>query len=194
MRATIKTFTIAIATMTTASVAHADGYFEGVAGLSIPAGDESMKFGIRAGGGAGPTKLELSGDITLVNPDSAIDDAPGDFGAQQYRVLIGARHAIPMGSATLFFRGGGGLDVFHYGLSGQVFGVEFSQSETDLGIAAEVGGGFAVNVGPKLYVGGQIAVPMAFHFDDDDPNDNEDADLEYTAYDIDLLFTIGTRQ
>lgn len=201
MRPTITTFTIAIATMTTASVAQADGYFEGVAGLSIPVGDddwdefadESMKLGIRAGGGGGPTALEVSGDVTLINPDPAVENLPGDFGAQQYRVLIGARHRVKAGNAMLFFRGAGGVDVFHYGISGDVFGVEFEQTETDPGIAAEVGGGFVVPVG-NLYVGAQLAVPMAFHFDDDDPNNNEDADLEYTAYAIDLMFTIGTRQ
>jgi hypothetical protein len=201
MRATITTFTIAIATTVTAGTAAADGYFEGVAGLSIPVGDEdwddfadeSLKFGLRAGGGAGLTALELSGDIMLVNPDSVVDDLPGDFSAQRYRVLIGARHRVQAGKATIFVRGGAGVDVFHYSASGQIFGVEFEQSETDPGIAAELGGGFTIPFG-NLYLGGQMAMPLAFHFDDDDPNDDEDADLEYSAYDIDLLFTIGMRQ
>jgi hypothetical protein len=206
MRATIKTVVCVpaislIASMATAGTAAADGYFEGVAGLSIPFGDddwddfsdESLKLGVRAGGGGGPTGLELSGDVTLVNPDSVIDDLPGDFGAQRFRVLIGARHRIKAGNATVFFRAGGGVDIFHYTASGELFGVEFERSETDPGLAAEVGGGFTVPVG-NFYIGGQIGVPMAFHFDDDDPDDDEDADLEYSAYDIDLLFTIGMRQ
>jgi hypothetical protein len=203
MRPTITTFTIAIATTALAGTAAADGgYFEGVAGLSVPFGDddwdnfsdESLKFGFRAGGGAGPAVLELSGDVSLINADDAVDNAPGDFGAQQFRLLVGARHQIKAGNALVFFRGGAGLDVFHYSISGSVLGVDFEQSETDPGLAVEVGGGFAIAVGPKLYVGGQLAVPMGFHFDDDDPDDNNDADLEYNAYDIDLLFTLGTRQ
>jgi hypothetical protein len=205
MRATITTFTtIAIATTAWVGTAAADGgYFEGVAGVSVPFGDddwdrfsdESLKFGIRAGGGAGPTALELTGDVSFINTDPDIEQfIPGDFGAQQFRLLVGARHQIKAGNALVFFRAGAGLDVFHYGTSGTFLGVDFEQSETDPGIAAEVGGGFAIAVGPKLYVGGQVAVPMAFHFDDDDPDDNNDADLEYNAYDVDLLFTIGTRQ
>lgn len=206
MRATIKTSVLvsAIAVATTAALAGtaaADGYFEGVAGLSIPFGDddwdnfsdESLKLGVRAGGGGGPTALELAGDITLVNTDADLDDLPGDFSSQRFRVLIGARHRIKAGNATVFFRGAGGVDVFRYSASGEVLGIEFERSETDPGIAAEVGGGFTVPVG-NFYIGGQLAVPMAFHFDDDDPNDDEDADLEYSAYDIDLLFTIGMRQ
>lgn len=203
MRTTITLFTIAIASTAAMSTAAADGgYFEGVAGLTVPVGDddwdqfadESLKLGIRAGGGGGPTALELGGDITLVSPDADVENLPGDFSSQQYRILIGARHRIPVGKATMFLRGAGGVDVFHYSISGTVLGVDFERSETDPGLALEVGGGLSVPVGPSLYVGAQAAVPMAFHFDGDDPNDDNDADLEYTAYALDVMFTIGTRQ
>jgi hypothetical protein len=48
------------------------------------------------------------------------------------------------------------------------------------------------SLGGNLYVGAHLAVPMAFHFDDDDPGDDGDFDFEYNGFDIDLLFTIGT--
>ena len=38
----------------------------------------------------------------------------------------------------------------------------------------------------------QLALPIALHFDDDDPNDPEDFDLEYTGVDLDFLFAVGT--
>lgn len=201
MRATIKTFTIAIATMTTASVAHADGYFEGVVGLAVPVADddyddlsnESLKLGLRAGGGGGPTKLELSADFTPVNLEYEGNDLL-DTSAQRYRVLIGARHVVPAGKASLFVRLGAGVDIAHASAFGTIVGIDYEYSDTDPGIAAEAGMGVAIPIGGKLYVGGHFAVPMAFHFDEDDPDDDTDVSFDYTGIDIDVLFTIGTRQ
>ncbi len=197
---TISMLTVAAATTAGVQTAAADGYVEGIVGLAIPVGDddydgfadESLKLGMRAGGGAGPTALELALDFTPVNPEA--ETGLLDISVQRYRMLVAARHRVPAGPGTVFLRAGLGVDVLHYSASRSIFGVMFEASETDPGIAAEVGGGITVPVGGKLYVGGHFALPMAFHFDDDDPMDPEDTDLEYTGYDIDLLLTIGTRQ
>lgn len=201
MRATISAFTIAIATTAAATPAAADGYAEAVVGLAVPVADDdydnyaddSLKLGLRAGGGAGPTKLELTGDFTMVNPEFEGNDVL-DSSAQRYRILVGARHQVPVGKAALFVRLAGGVDIAHASVFGTVFGVDFETSDTDPGIAAEAGMGITVPIAGKLYVGGHIAVPMAFHFDEDDDQDPDDVFFDYTGVDIDVLFTIGTLQ
>ncbi len=201
MRATIPAFTIAIATTTAATPAVADGYAEAVVGLAVPVADDdydnyaddSLKLGLRAGGGAGPAMLELTGDFTLVNPEFEGNDLV-DSSAQRYRILVGARHHVPVGKASLFVRVGGGIDIAHARVYGSVFGVDYEYSDTDPGIAAEAGLGITVPIGGKLYVGGHLAVPMAFHFDEDDTSDDTDVFFDYTGVDLDVLFTIGTRQ
>jgi hypothetical protein len=202
MRATITTCTIAIATTASVGTAAADGYVEGVVGLAVPIGDddydqfadESLKLGVRAGGGGGPTKLELAGDFTLVDPAAEGGILNLDVSAQRYRILIGGRHQIPAGKASLFVRLGAGIDIVHASATGTAFGVDFEVSDTDPGIAAEVGFGFTIPLGASGYVGAHLAIPMGFHFDEDDPNDESDLSFDYTGVDLDALFTIGTRQ
>lgn len=202
MRATIPAFTIALATTAAATPAAADGYAEAVVGLAIPVADDdydefaddSLKLGLRAGGGAGPTMLELTGDFTFVDPASEGGLLNVDINAQRYRLLVGARHVIPAGKASLFVRVGAGVDVVHASATGSAFGIAFEVSDTDPGIAAEAGMGITVPIGGKLYVGGHFAVPMAFHFDEDDRSDDTDVFFDYTGVDLDVLFTIGTRQ
>lgn len=189
------------------------GYFEGVVGLAVPiadlnddsnsldydtAFDESLKLGVRAGSGTGPSAFELTLDFTPLNNDISFGFPGGslDVDVLRFRALAGLRHRTAVGKGrgvVVFGRVGAGLDVLHYGASGSFLGIEYERSETDPGLALEVGGGVAVRLGGKLYLGGQLALPMAFHFDDDDPNDAEDADLEYGGVDLDLLFTVGTR-
>jgi hypothetical protein len=179
------------------------GFIEAVVGVAVPvAGDENyeeleeeLKLGARAGSGGGPTAIELGLDYTPFGRE----DASGplgeiDVGADRFRVLAGVRHRVPMGTTkgSLFLRGGVGVDIVRLSVSGTILGQPFEESETDLGIAAEVGGGFTFPLGTKAYVGAHLAVPIAFHFDDDDPDDDADADLEYTGFDLDVLFTVGT--
>lgn len=178
-------------------------FMEAVLGLAVPVAeedyedtvDESLKLGVRFGsgqapGGAGWPGLELSLDFTPVNPE--LDSATIDISIQRYRGLIGVRHRIPAGKGALFLRAGLGADLVHVSASGSILGINFETSETDVGLAAEVGAGLMFPIGGNLYVGAHFAVPMAFHFDDDDPGDPDDTDFEYTGVDLDLLFTIGT--
>jgi len=183
-----------------AAPALADGYFEGVLGVAEPIGDDdyddyvdgSLKLGIRAGGGAGPTAVELTADVTPYDDD--LDSAIADASIQRYRALVGIRHRIPTGKrgGEVVIRAGVGADILKVGVSGSLLGIEYERNETDLGLAVELGAGLLIPLG-KAYLGPQVALPMGFHFDDDDPNDPEDNNLEYTAIDIDLLLVAGTR-
>ena len=176
------------------------GYAEAVVGMAIPIADDdyedlddAFKFGLRLGSGHGPTAVELSADYTPFDVDGNSDDSL-DFTFDRFRVLVGVRHRVPLGSVKggqLFLRGGVGADIVHYAVDGTII-VPIDYSDTDPGIAAELGAGFVIGLGPKAYLGGQLAVPMGFHFDDEQ-DDAADTDLDYTGVDIDLLFTVGAR-
>jgi hypothetical protein len=182
--------------------AHAEGgYAEAVVGLALPLADddyedldESVKVGLRAGSGSSPTAIELTADYTPFGETSESGLGTIEIDFDRFRVLAGIRHRIPMGGkgGQIFIRAALGGDLVRFGAQGTLVGFDIDRHDTDPGLAAELGGGFVIPVSGKLYVGGQLAVPMAFHFDDDDPDDPDDADLEYTGIDLDLLFTIGT--
>jgi hypothetical protein len=55
----------------------------------------------------------------------------------------------------------------------------------------EIGGGVLYSLG-VVSVGVQIAIPMAFHFTEQDPPNGHYLDFDYNAYDLDLLLTVGT--
>jgi len=183
------------------SPAAAGGFAEVVGGVMVPVAeddytdviDESLKLGVRLGslgpGGYGP---EVAADWTAM--DDGIDEVLGvETALSRYRLQLGARFGKPIGrNAEVFGRVAGGVDIVHFTADGTVVIVDVDYSETDLGIAAEVGAGVAVNLG-KVSVGGQVALPMAFHFEEDDPADPQDIDLEYTGIDIDLLFTVAVK-
>jgi hypothetical protein len=180
-----------------AGVAHAEGYVEGVAGVAIPVSDddyseleEALKLGVRAGSGA-PMAVEFAADYTNYQGTEALDIK---FDLTRYRAMIGVRQHIAVGekkNAALFIRGNVGADVMQFTAHSDGI-IDIDESETDVGIAAELGIGGLARFG-NLYLGGHLAVPFAFHFDEDDPNDDEDVDAEYTGVDIDILFTAGVR-
>ncbi|MBA2541860.1 MAG: hypothetical protein H0V17_19605 [Deltaproteobacteria bacterium] len=180
------------------SPAHADGaFFEGDVGLAVPIADDdyeasvddSLKLGLRLGTRTGFGGLDLGIDVTPYSDD--LDSGFADIDIERYRFQIGARYEKPVGAkARLFFRAAGGIDLLHYTAEGSILGVAFETSETDVGIALEVAGGVLFDVG-KVQLGVKLGLPFAFHFDDDDPNDPEDADLEYTGVDLDLAFVVG---
>lgn len=188
----------AAAILGTAGSAAAEGFVEGVVGAVVPieedsyadAVDEGLKVGLRAGSGLGPGAFELALDYTAFGGFEVLGSA---YDFTRYRALVGGRHRIGLdgaGKVALLVRVGVGVDVMSLRVTNDLF--DFESTETDAGIAAEVGTGFVVSLG-KVYVGGQLALPMAFHFDEDDPDDPEDNDVEYNALDIDVLFTVGAR-
>jgi hypothetical protein len=179
--------------------AMADSYLELLGGMAVPLADDdyednvepSLKLGVRFASGNPGGGLEVGFDFTPVN--IGFETGNFDVGIERYRIQAGGRFLRPVGSkAHVFGRAAAGLDIVHYSTSGQILGVEIEASETDVGIAFELGGGVLIDVGP-VSIGGQLAIPFALHFEEDDPDDNNDADLEYTGIDLDLLFFVAIR-
>ena len=180
-----------------ATPAAADSFAEVVAGMALPLAeddytdqvDDSPKLGVRFGtAGEKGAGLELGLDFTPVNHE--LPEVLGfDIDFQRYRILLGGRFGAPVGKGKLraFGRVGAGVDIVRTSVTQDTLDVD--ESETDLGLAVEVGGGLLFDAGPVV-VGGQVALPFAFHFEDDQ-NENR-IDYEYTGIDLDLLLTVGT--
>lgn len=190
-------FAIAALLVMASAPAYADGaFFEGDVGLMTPIGDdeyetnidEGLKLGLRLGTRTGPRALDVSFDFTPIN-----DDLFGNVDVQRFRFMVGGRYEYPLSAkAHLFVRGAAGIDLVHVSASGQILGVEFDFSQTDVGLGLEVSGGVMFDVG-KAQVGAKLGFPFAFHFDDDDPDDPDDTDLDYTGVDLDVAFVLGVR-
>jgi hypothetical protein len=193
--------TLAAALIALPSIAAAGGFAEAVVGGAVPLGDSewtdtvdaSVKLGVRAGSlgerGAG---LELTLDFTPVSFVGQTTFGNLDTTAQRFRALLGGRLQRHLGGPGRFFaRVGAGVDVGHVATQGNVLGFDVDESQTDVGLALELGAGAGVDLG-SVFVAGQVAFPLAFHFDDNDPDDTHDYDFEYTAVDLDLLFSVGS--
>lgn len=184
--------------LVSASEARADrGFVEPHVGIMIPvaddeytdAADESLKLGVRIGSGSDRRALDLGIDYTPVNDELSTDIIEVDV--SRFRFQIGGRFIAAAGDkARLFGRISAGLDLIRYSASGNVFGIEVDQSETDPGLAVEAQGGVLFDLG-SVMLAAWVGVPMAFHFDDDDPDVADDADLEYTGIDIDLAVGVA---
>lgn len=201
MRALTLPIAAAIAAVAaSAAAARADGLVELAAGGAIPlaeddytdAVDNSVKFALHAASvGERGVGVDLGLDVTPVSLETS-QFFGLEASAWRFRGLVGARGQWPLGAQAVgFVRGGAGVDVARYAVSGSLLGQSVDNSETDVGLALEVGGGVGVRLGGVL-LSAQLALPIALHFDDDDPNDPEDFDLEYTGVDLDFLFAVGT--
>jgi hypothetical protein len=203
MQRRIITF-VSLATIALPLTARADSFGEVVAGVAIPLGDddysdvvdESFKLGVRGGSmPAGGIGIEGGVDWTSINDDigGEVLGQSFDVAWNRFRVLAGARFGKVMGGETpvlVFARAGAGIDLIHVSVTTEILGNETEDSETDTGLALEVGGGALVSLG-SVAIGAQIAVPMGFHFEDDD-GDASTFDADYTSYDLDILGTIAT--
>lgn len=177
--------------------AHADNFFEADLGAAVPIADDdydnnvsnSLKLGVRLGTATKFGGLDLSIDFTPFSDDLSSDAI--DVSIQRYRFMLGGRYVHPITPKARFYvRAAGGLDLIHYNVSGSIIGIDIDQSETDAGIALQFDTGVLFDLG-KVSVGARLGVPLAFHFNDDDPNDPNDADLSYTGVDIDFAFTLA---
>jgi hypothetical protein len=180
----------------------AEGFLEGNLGLAVPfedgdyeqATDESFKFGVRAGVLNESRGFDLSFDYTPVNDQLDSDLFDIEVGISRFRIMAGGRFAVKLDRRiNLVARVAAGTDIVRFKATGNVLGTEFERTETDVGLALEVGGGFMFDVTPKVALGAWLGVPFAFHFEEDDPDDNTDADLEYTGIDLDVMFVATIR-
>ena len=185
-----------------ATPARADGFLDVIGGISIPAGDSnwtnavssSPKLGVRAGTLAGDIGGMVSADWTPENTNTKGTTFPGgssDVSAHRFRVLANllfAHRVAP--KVTLGVRAGAGVDIDHAGYSVTVLGSTTSASDTDTGLAMELGGGAWFDVG-SMQLGAELGVPIGLH--SHTATTTGDITFDWTAYDIDLLFVVRLR-
>jgi opacity protein-like surface antigen len=179
-----------------------DGFIEVAIGQAVPLGDDqwddtwddTLKLGLRGGVGARRgLGFEVALDYTPL--DSSSTSVGGlanlETDISRYRLMVGGRGGVPVArNVRAFGRALIGVDYMRGTYEGQILGQPFDGDEDDVGLGLEIGGGVAFNVLDVLSVGVQLNIPIAFHFneaDSEDPIDNE-----YTAYDVDLMLTVGT--
>ncbi len=185
-----------VAIVLASASARADGFFEADVGVATPLEDDdyddtvddSIKLGLRAGTATKFGGIDVSVDFTPYN-DKLSDVFDVDI--QRYRFLIGARYQHPFSpKLRMFVRAAAGLDLLHYNASGSFLGIEFDNSETDAGIGLELSGGILFDLG-KASLGVKLGLPVGMHFNEDDPNDQTDTDLDYTAVDLDFAVMVN---
>src|SRR6185503_12305912 len=86
-------------------------------------------------------------------------------------------------------RAGIGIDIAHATLSGMFLGVGGSRSDTDVGLAVELGGGVAYDFG-GTEVGAELAVPIGNH---SSASQNGSIPFQYALEDVDLLAVLRFR-
>jgi hypothetical protein len=195
-----------------ARVAHADddggrGFVELAIGEMSPLGDDEWdskhdgeaKFALHGGTWARHgLGFELGLDYTGLGSGHAEgfgESVDSDY--SRFRLLIGGRGGAPIAhNLRAFGRFLVGADYVRSSVewSGPVDG---SHVESDVGLGVEIGGGILYSLGDAFSVGAQIAVPMAFHFSEQnvDLGNLDDAqfeDFEYNSYDVDLMLTVAT--
>jgi len=196
---------LALATVLLAAApAGADSFFGASGGIMIPLGDSksdnsgwsdqvgsSPKLGVRAGavGEAGVGGM-VSADWTPVSYNYRSNFA--DVSAHRFRILAHVmfeKHVAP--KLAIDGRAGAGIDIAHASASATLLGTTFNASDTDVGWAFELGGGVWYDVG-SVQLGGEIALPFGGHTHK--ASGNSDITLDYTSYDLDLLFGVRVLQ
>jgi hypothetical protein len=187
------------------AAAHADSFLEVTGGISIPVGDDnwtktaesSPKIGARVGAVGDDNGIGgmLQADWTPVNLDSGGGGSFGfgtvDVAAHRFRVLADlAFHKRVAPKLLVNLRAGAGIDVAHAAASGNVLGVNFSSSDTNVGFGFEVGGGLYVDLG-SAQIGGELALPIGHHSKQGStPPSDGNYTFDYTSYDVDILLGV----
>lgn len=191
---------VASAVLAVSTPAFADSFVDLSGGVTIPVGDDEWtelvesgpKLAVRVG--AFPKELGgyIQADWTPVNTDAQSSwSLPGigsaELSAHRFRVTGGVLfHHSVSNTLVVTGRGGIGADIAHANVSGEVFGNEFDESQTDVGLGFEFAGGLFFKLG-NMEIGGEVAMPFAIH---DDDNNEPDIDFNYTSYDLDLMFIV----
>lgn len=179
--------------------AYADSFVGATGGLMIPVGDShknppdgwkdmvdsSPKLGLRVGamGDSG-----LGGMITADWTPISTTAQFGNASAHRFRIL--AQFVIDKAIAShLLFSGraGVGVDIAH---ASYTLGT-IDLSDTDTGLGFEFGGGVWFSLG-SAEVGGEVALPVGLH-SHRAAIGSSGITLDYTSYDIDLLFGVRLR-
>jgi hypothetical protein len=178
-----------------AGPAKADSFVDLKGGLTTPVGDDdwndtvesSPKLAIAIGSVPNTIGGMVSLDWTPYNTDAQADFPGAEFSAHRFRILGNLAFMSPLQNKLIVTgRMGIGADIQRGHAEGQVFGIRFETTDSDIGLGFELGAGLWVKVG-GVAVGGEIAIPISHH---DRDNDQGEIDFIYTTYDIDLLFGV----
>ncbi|HSN28284.1 MAG TPA: hypothetical protein VLT45_18490 [Kofleriaceae bacterium] len=184
--------------------AYADSFVGATGGLMIPLGDShknpadgwsdmvssSPKLGLRVGA-TGESGLGgmISADWTPISSNAQSQFT--DVSAHRFRILAQFLVDRDIASHIVFSgRAGVGVDIAHASYSAGVGGLSFSGSDTDTGLGFEFGGGVWFKLG-NTEIGGEVALPVGLH--SHKASNAQDITLDYTSYDIDLLFGVRLR-
>lgn len=182
-----------------ATPAAADSFVGATGGLMIPLGDSnnsktgwsdlvssSPKLGLRVGA-VGESGLGgmITADWTPVSANA--DNQLVDVSAHRFRILAQFVVDKSIASHLLFSgRAGVGVDIAHASASSALG----DASDTDTGLGFEFGGGIWFQLG-SAEIGGELALPIGIH--SHKAQSLTDIQLDYTSYDIDLLFGVRLR-
>lgn len=188
----------AAVTIAAPTPARADSFVDLFGGISIPVEDEdwtdavesSPVLGLRVGSVPNQIGGYLSADWMPTNTDAQGWNLPGttgDISAHRFRLMVGPlfQHTVS-NTLAVTGRAGIGADIAYASVSGTVFGAEFEESETDVGLGFEFAGGLWFKLG-SLAIGGEVALPIAVH---DDDNEQNRPDFIYTSVDLQILFGV----
>lgn len=191
-------YILALAILLASPAAHAGGFAELFGGLASPLEDDdydavidvSPKLGVRVGAvSAGRDALgigfEIGADWTPLSSDL---DLFQNESFHRLRVLGGARLVYrATDQVDVVARFAAGIDYTRASVSSEVLGVEVELSDDSIGIAIDPSIAVQGMVG-DTGVGLQLGLPVSVHGDDDD-----EFDISYTSWDVDLLFVITRR-
>jgi hypothetical protein len=182
----------ALISLIAAGAAHAEGFIIIGGGASFPVGDadweqtveSSPTLVVRGGGGRRTgqrSRLFIEGSFEYTPLTTNLDSALLQLDLSQYRALIGVRleSAIARG-ALVALRAGLGMDHLRAEVSSPL--LPGSSTDTDTGVALDVGGGVWFTAGPVM-LGVELALPIGFH-DDQDANG---ANLDFRNTALSLL-------
>jgi hypothetical protein len=194
---------LALAVLLPSATAAADSFVGASGGLMIPLGDSksdnsgwsdqvssSPKVGVRAGAiGASSVGGMVSADWTPISYN--YQSQAVDVSAHRFRILAHVLfEKLVAPKLTVAARAGGGIDIAHASADATILGTTFHASDTDVGWAAEFGGGIWFNVG-SADIGGEVALPFGGH--SHRAGNGNEITFDYTSYDLDLLFVVRLR-
>lgn len=176
--------------------ARADAYLMVGAGGLLPIGDadwedaidSSATFALRGGvssraGRGSRLAFEAAIEYAPLSPNLSTSLIEVDL--DRYRVIGGVRYeALVARGALLSLHAGLGLARLNIDVSGPLGG----GSDSDTGLALDLGAGLWFGVSPTVLLGVDLSLPTAFH-EDNDPDDDAELDVRTTE----LALTFGVR-
>ena len=186
---------VAFAVLAATTPAYADSFVDIVGGISTPISDDDWENAVESspvlGVRVGALPKEVGGYLSVewmpTNTDAQGWSIPGsqaDISAHRFRIMVGPLLHHNVGALSVTGRAGIGADIAYASASGNVIGVEFEESETDVGLGFEFAGGLWFKLG-NLELGGEVSLPVGLHDDD-----NQNIDFNYTSVDLQLLFGV----